>query len=618
MIGCRKAARHLGCELTSSLLLLVGAASWSSCAASADALFRQRLPEDEVIYFLLPDRFENGDASNDRGGLTGDRLITGYDPTHKGFYHGGDLRGLTARLDYLEALGVSAIWLAPIYKNKAVQGGPGQESAGYHGYWITDFTQVDPHFGTNDEFRALVDAAHARGIKVYLDIITNHTADVIRYRECPESECPYRSRGEYPYSTAGTVAGASINAGFLGDTVQTVENFARLTRPDFAYRPYVPRSEASLKVPAWLNDPIWYHNRGNTTFTGESILFGDFVGLDDLMTENPRVVQGFIDIYGAWIDEYGIDGFRIDTAKHVNPEFWQVFIPAMLERAHKRGIPNFHIFGEVFTDELDVALLARHTKVDRLPTVLDFAFRSAVVQTLAGSAGTTTMKRLFDADVLYAEQSATARQLPTFVSNHDVGRLSQFIRKGWPQAGDDEVMRRVILAHAMMFTTRGVPVIYSGDEQGFVSDGNDQDAREDLFPSRVAVYNDNRLLGTNATTVQANFDRDHPLFVALAELARLRRAHPALRRGEQVVRHFEETPGLFAITRTDASSQQRVLIAFNTSNQDRSAFVEVGYQEREFAALRGACEHKVAAAGSVRVRVPKLDYIICRSVSARK
>ena len=198
MIEHRQVARQPRYEIILSLLLLVGAASWSSGAASADASFRQRLPEDEVIYFLLPDRFENGDTSNDRGGLIGDRLITGFDPTHKGFYHGGDLRGLTARLDYLEALGVSAIWLAPIYKNKAVQGGPGQESAGYHGYWITDFTQVDPHFGTNDEFRALVDAAHTRGIKVYLDIITNHTADVIRYRECRESECPYRSRGEYP------------------------------------------------------------------------------------------------------------------------------------------------------------------------------------------------------------------------------------------------------------------------------------------------------------------------------------------------------------------------------------------------------------------------------------
>ena len=112
-----------------------------ACQAAPAADYRARLPEDEVIYFVLPDRFENGDPSNDRGGLQGDRLTTGFDPTSKGFFHGGDLKGLTARLDYIQGLGATAVWLAPVFKNKPVQGAPGQESAGYHGYWITDFTQ---------------------------------------------------------------------------------------------------------------------------------------------------------------------------------------------------------------------------------------------------------------------------------------------------------------------------------------------------------------------------------------------------------------------------------------------------------------------------------------------
>jgi glycosidase len=159
--------------------------------------------------------------ANDRGGLNGDRLTHGFDPTHKGFFHGGDLKGLIARLDYIQGLGATAIWLGPIYKNKPVQGGPGQESAGYHGYWITDFTQVDPHFGTNAEMKAFVDAAHARGIKVYLDIITNHTADVIQYRECPVSACAYRSRADYPYQRKGGVTGKAINPGFAGDGIGT-------------------------------------------------------------------------------------------------------------------------------------------------------------------------------------------------------------------------------------------------------------------------------------------------------------------------------------------------------------------------------------------------------------
>ncbi len=185
-----------------SLFLALTLSAGALPAAAQD--FRARAPEDEVIYFVLPDRFENGDPSNDRGGMTGDRLVHGYDPTSKGFYHGGDLKGLTARLPYIQSLGATAIWVGPIFRNKAVQGGPGNESAGYHGYWVTDFTQVDPHLGTDAEFKALVDAAHARGMKVYMDIIANHTADVIQYRECAgKSTCVYRSRADYPYAANG-------------------------------------------------------------------------------------------------------------------------------------------------------------------------------------------------------------------------------------------------------------------------------------------------------------------------------------------------------------------------------------------------------------------------------
>ena len=579
-------------------------------AANAQS-FRDRLPEDEIIYFVLPDRFENGDAANDRGGLKGDRLRTGFDPTSKGFYHGGDLKGLTARLDYIHALGATAIWLGPIYKNKPVQGAPGQESAGYHGYWITDFTQVDPHFGTREELAAFVEAAHARGMKVYLDIITNHTADVIAYRECPESACAYRSPADYPHTRRGGPQGAAINEGFLGLSVQTPENFARLKRPDYAYTPFVPKAEAKVKVPAWLNDPIWYHNRGNTTFSGDNTLLGDFVGLDDLMTENPRVLSGFIDIYGQWIDDFGVDGFRIDTAKHVNPEFWQEFVPAMLSRAQARGIPNFHIFGEVFTGEVDPLLLARATRVAKLPTVIDFAFRAAALRTVAGDAGTETLAHLFDADVLYENGVATAMALPTFVSNHDQGRFATSARQAFPAASDDEILKRTMLAHAMLLTLRGVPVIYSGDEQGFTGDGGDQDAREDMFASQVASYNDNRLIGTTATTAQSNFDTDHPLFRTIADLSRLRRDQPALRRGEQIIRNFSDRPGLFAVSRVDKKTGEEVLIVFNTSLEPLQTNVEVDVQARKFKALHGNCAQATSAPGSLPVKLDALDFMVC-------
>ncbi len=602
---------------TLALALTLFASTSAGAQTAAPADLRARAAETEILYFLLPDRLENGDPSNDKGGLKGDRLTTGFDPSHKGFFHGGDLKGLIRRLDYIQSLGATAIWLGPIYKNKPVQGGPGEESAGYHGYWITDFTRVDPHFGTNEEMKAFVAAAHARGIKVYLDIITNHTADVIQYRECPTSACDYRSRADYPYQRKGGVKGAAINPGFVGDSVQTPENFAKLTDPNYAYTPFVSEAERTVKVPAWLNDPIHYHNRGNTTFRNESSTMGDFVGLDDLMTESPRVLQGFIDIYGGWIDQFGIDGFRIDTARHVNAEFWQGFSKAMIDRAKAKGIPNFHIFGEVANDG-DVGDLALHTRVHQLPSVLDFGFRAAVQHAVAGEKGPDVLAAMFDRDALYEGGAATALLLPTFISNHDHGRFSTDVRKAFPKASDAEVLARVKLAHAMLLLLRGVPTIYAGDEQGFVADGNDQDAREDMFPSKVAVYNDNRLLGTSKTTADSNFDIGHPLYAEIAKLSTIRKATPALLRGRQVTRGYDEKPGLFAVSRFDPQTGAEVLVAFNTSGTAITRQVEVGVGSAAFAPLVGQCAAAASAPGSVTVTIPAFGYIACAVTGGAK
>lgn len=601
-----------------AVLLTALGLSLATVAGAAES-YRERLPQDELIYFLLIDRFENGNSRNDTGGLAGGRLATGFDPTSKAFYNGGDLQGLQSRLDYIQALGATAIWLAPIFKNKPVQGAPGEESAGYHGYWVTDFTRVDPHFGSQAELHKLVDDAHARGLKVYLDIIANHTADVIAYRECPTGPCPYRSRADYPYTRHGGVAGNAINDGFAGDDAahQTPANFAKLTRPDYAYTPFVPPDEAHVKVPEWLNDPIYYHNRGNTTFSGESSEMGDFGGLDDLMTENPRVVRGFIDIFGSWIDDYRIDGFRIDTQKHVNAEFWRQFVPAMIARARADGVPNFHIFGEAFTPDVDVALTARQTRVAGLPAVLDFAFASAVRAAVAGNAGTDVLARLFADDVLYEGGAPATLQLPTFVSNHDLGRFAHFVRTAQPQATGEEALKRVILAHAMLLTLRGAPVLYYGDEQGFAGLGGDQDARQDMFASRVERYNQQPLVGTTSTTAVSNFNPDHPIYRAIVELAALRRDHAALRRGSQTVRGYSEKPGLFAVTRRDPDTGRDTLIAFNTSATPLAAQVEIGAAAAHFTSLHGTCAAAPAAPGSYPVKLAPFDYIVCAEDAAR-
>lgn len=590
---------------------LVLAASVASAADPSLARLRARPIEDEVIYFVLPDRFANGDRGNDRGGIDGDRLRHGFDPTDKGFYHGGDLRGLHQRLDYIQALGATAIWLGPIYRNKPVQGAPGRESAGYHGYWITDFTAVDPHFGNRRELRALVDAAHARGIKVYLDIITNHTADVIRYRDCSGDPCPYRSLADYPYLRRGGVDGAPINPGFAGDGAahQNEANFALLRDSDYAYQAFVPAGEERAKTPAWLNELRYYHNRGDSTWKGESITHGDFSGLDDLLTEHPRVLRGFIDIYGQWIDDLGIDGFRIDTAKHVNPEFWQAFVPAMQARARARGIGQFYVFGEVY--DPDPGVLARFTRVDRYPAVLDFALQQALVDSIAGTAGSERLEQVFAADPLYAGGARAALRLPTFTGNHDMGRFAYLVRKARPRITDAELLQRVELAYALLFLARGVPVIYYGDEQGLIGDGGDQDARQSLFASRVASYNDDALLGSARSTALDNYRRDAPLFTRIAGLAALRARDPALRRGRMQVRAAGESAGLFAFSRLHDDGE--TLVAINTSTQPLSARVAVEHRSRRWESGHGACAARSDAPGSVRVELPALGYLVCRA-----
>jgi glycosidase len=575
---------------------------------------RERLPEDEIIYLIMPDRFANADPANDRGGRSGDRSITGYDPTSKAFYHGGDIRGVTAHLNYIQSLGATAIWLTPVFVNKAVQGSGASESSGYHGYWGLDFTDVDPHLGTRADYKAFVDAAHARGMKVYFDLVVNHTADVIRYRECENRFCPYRSRADYPY--APDSAARSLNSGFQdgqSDTL-TAANFARLTSPDYAYSPYVPAGEREAKKPAWLNDPIHYHNRGESTFRGESSMLGDFMGLDDVFTEQPSVVAGFIQIYGKWIDDFGIDGFRIDTARHVNPEFWQAFVPAMIARAKARGIPHFHIFGEVM--EFSPGQLARFTRVDGLPAVNDFALQAALVDAIAKDGPTDRISDVFRGDALYAHGEATARTLVTLTGNHDVLRFARAIRTARPQASDEEVLRRLRLAYAVILTARGIPALYYGDEQGFAGDGPiDQDSREDMFPTLVASYHILRQPGFPAKRDGDHFDSASPLFRDLSEMTHLRIREVALRRGRQITRASEDKPGLLAFSRlTDTGDE--ILVAFNTSDAPISRNVVVEPTSHDWSTLHGRCAPASASPATYRVVVPALDFILCKSSRA--
>jgi glycosidase len=219
---------------------------------------------------------------------------------------------------------------------------------------------------------------------------------------------------------------------------------------------------------------------------------------------------------------------------------------------------------------------------------------------------------------LYEGGATAALQLPTFISNHDDGRFGYFVRKSRPAAPDEEVLSRVMLGYAMLFTLRGVPVIYYGDEQGLAGAGGDRDARQDLFPSRTADYAAERPIGTQASTpdgaARGSFERRHPLYRAIAELAALRRDNAALREGAQIVRQYSRAPGIFAVSRMDPGSGEEVLIAFNTSTEPVDAQVLVDPRSQRFLSLHGRCA-LAPAAGSYRVELAPLGYVVCASAA---
>jgi alpha-amylase len=559
---------------------------------------------DERFYFVMADRFENGTTDNDQGGLGSDRLVSGFDPTSKAFYNGGDLKGLLARIDYIRGLGTTSIWLTPSFKNKAVQIEDGP-SAGYHGYWITDFTQIDPHLGTNADLRALIDAAHARGMKVYFDIITNHTADVIGYTT--GARLPYVSKDAAPYRTA---AGTPFDdRDYAGKST-----FPPLSPTvSFPYTPVLDAAEQDLKVPEWLNDVTLYHNRGNTTFVGEDSYYGDFFGLDDIFTEHPRVVDGMIEVYETWIKDLGVDGFRIDTMKHVNDEFWQKFGPTVLEFARDAGKSEFFMFGEVF--DTTKSFTSHFTTHDTMQAVLDFPFQDAARNFASRSQPTSQLETFFAGDDWYTDADSNVYQLPTFLGNHDMGRIGGFVQSDNPGAGDAEWMARDRLAHELMYFSRGNPVVYYGDEQGFTGPGGDQNARQTMFASQVPDYLDDDLLGTSATHAQSNFVESHPLYLAIRRLARVTREQPALRNGAHQHRYASDGAGIYAFSRIDRDDQIEYVVALNNSEQAKTAAIPTFLRKRSFRRVYGDGPSRVKSGAdrALTLTVPALSAVVYKA-----
>jgi glycosidase len=537
--------------------------------ASAEDSFYQpsvRSRQGEVIYFLLPDRFNDGEPANNEGGQSSHQQDQhGFDPSNPHFFHGGDLSGVEQKLDYLADLGISSIWMTPIFRNRAVQtfGEGVPAKAGYHGYWILDFTQVDPHFGSKEDLKRLIDSSKMQNIGTILDIVVNHTADVI---QPADGVYNYQYKFSKPYLDAD---------GTVFDDREYIDkpSFPKLdAHRSFPVPPtFLNEADRGAKFPDWLDEPTIYHNRGGVTTGGESAQYGDVAGLDDLFTEQDAVLQGMIAIYSAWIKELPIAGYRLDTVKHVNNEFWQRFIPAMQEEATNSERENLFIFGEIY--DPDPAFLSEFVHRAKMPSILDFGFQRAVRGFATGADSPRKLADFFAKDSYYTTPNANAYGLVTFLSNHDIGRIGHFLAADLSAAQDDELLRRDILAHALLFFTRGIPALYYGDEQGFTGDGGDADARQDMFGSKVAEFAQEKRIGGGDGSLPS-FNKDHPLFRLIREMISVRQRHAALNSGVQVVRYADENAGIFAVSRIDPNRREEILVVFNNSGEKREANIK--------------------------------------------
>ncbi|MFD9463842.1 pullulanase-type alpha-1,6-glucosidase, partial [Streptomyces sp. NPDC060027] len=494
-------------------------------------------------------------------------------------------------------------WMAPIFKNQPVQGTGKDASAGYHGYWITDFTRVDPHFGSNKDLETLISKAHAKGMKVFFDVITNHTADVVDYEE---KSYGYLSKGAFPYLTKD---GKPFDD---ADYADGRHGFPSVDADSFPRTPTVPAAKKNAKVPSWLNDTTMYTNRGDSTYAGESTTYGDFSGLDDLWTERPEVVSGMEKIYEKWVRDFGIDGFRIDTVKHVNMEFWTQWATALDAYAAKHGRKNFFMFGEVYS--ADTSITSPYVTQGRLDATLDFPFQDAARSYASQGGSAQKLASVFGDDYKYTTDKANAYEQVTFLGNHDMGRIGYFLNQDNPKATDAELLKKDELANELMFLSRGNPVVYYGDEQGFTGSGGDKDARQTMFASKVADYLDDDEIGTARTHASDAYDTSAPLYKQISALSKLRKDNPALTDGIQTERYAADGAGVYAFSRTDAKTGTEYVVAVNNADEAKKATFATGSANMNFRAVYGTSSSvKSDSDKKVDVTVPAGSAIVLKA-----
>ncbi|BCB03007.1 alpha-amylase family glycosyl hydrolase [Bacillus sp. KH172YL63] len=402
----------------------------------------ERKWQDETIYFLMVDRFHNGDTSNDKH-------IDTKDPKA---YQGGDFQGVIDKLDYIKDMGFTAIWLTPVFENQPM---------GYHGYWITDFYKPEEHFGSMETFKKLVEEAHKRDIKVVLDFVVNHVGP------------------EHP----------------------------------------------------WVTDPAkadWFHEKQPMNFDNEESLQNAWLyDLPDLNTENPEVKSYLFDVAKWWITETDVDGYRLDTVRHVPKEFWTEF-----SKEVKSVKDDFYLLGEVFDRDPEKIAAYNGAGIDGFVNVPQAEELRTVFQK-----PDTSMDRLFNFWKYNETFYGQPELMGTFIDNHDMERFTRLLvqEKLFPGT-------RWKLALTYMYATPGIPIVYYGSEIA-VDGGDDPDNRRFM-----------------------NFRADEELIDYISRIGELRQEYPALTRGDIEPLYEKDGMGLFKRTYKD----QTIVVAINNTSETQT------------------------------------------------
>jgi glycosidase len=595
-------------RLTAALLvlLLIAAARLDAKTAppppSGRALAKLARPAarsplaSQRIYYVLTDRYANGDPANDRGGLVGSRLVTGFDTSEPRYFHGGDLRGLTGSctdtargLARVKDLGFTAVWLSPPFAQRTVQG----DAAGYHGGWVRDFTSVDPHLGTDADFAAFVACAHRLKLKVVVGAVVNATADYIALPGTSYDGSPYRDCSGNRFDPARFVLGP----------------FPCLRAADMPKPPSLAAGDARAKKPAWLNDVTRYHNRGDVparSCPARCLAQGDVGGLDDLFTEQPAVWRGLASIYAGWIRRYKLDGLAVADARNLNPAFFGLWGARLRAAAEAAGVANFELIGSVAAaDTLELSSFVR----DRgLPSVLDVPMQDAVTRYVSGAGEPRRIVARLSADD-YFGPSVPA----TFLGNTETGRTGAVIRaRSAPSLGAAGLLRRVLLAYDLLYLLRGAPVVSYGDEVGMAGIGAGDAIRQDMFPTQVPGWKTEERVGAGPIGNGSSFDQGaNPIAQRLRALGKLRNDVPALSTGATFTRLAEGS--VLAVSRIDAGDRREYLALFNASTIPATVDVPTSTPASSWTAVLGAGTATSTGRGVMTVTVPAVSSLLLRA-----